>query len=64
MNNSVFGKTMENVKNIIDLRLTTDPKMAVKQFSTLNFKTAKYIDGLYMIEKYKTKVVMSKPIYV
>jgi hypothetical protein len=30
----------------------------------LNFKTAKYIDGLYMIEKYKTKVVMSKPIYV
>ena len=30
----------------------------------LNFKTAKYLEGLYMIEKYKTKVVMSQPIYV
>ena len=30
----------------------------------LNFKTAKYLEGLYMIAKYKTKVVMSKPTYV
>ena len=43
MNNSVFGKTIENLKNRIDLILTTDPKMAVKQFSMLNFKTAKYL---------------------
>ena len=64
MNNSVFGKTMENVKHRIDLRLTTDPTMAVKQCSMLNFKTAKYLEGLYMIEKYKTKLVMNKPIYV
>jgi hypothetical protein len=55
---------MENVKHRIDSRLTTDPNMAIKQFSMLNFKTAKYLDGLYMVEQYKTKVVMSKPIYV
>ena len=53
MNNSVFGNTVENVKHRIDLRLTTDPKLAIKQFSMLNFKTAKYAEGLYMIEKYK-----------
>ena len=64
MNNSVFGNTVGNVKHRIDLRLTTDPKLAIKQFSMLNFKTAKYAEGLYMIEKYKTNVIMSKPIYV
>ena len=64
MNTSVFGKTMENVKHIIDWRLTTDPNMAVKQFWMLNFKTAKFLEGVYMIEQYKTNVRMSKPIYV
>ena len=30
----------------------------------LNFKTANYLEGLYMIDKCRTKVVMSKQIYV
>ena len=38
--------------------------MAIKQFSLLNFKTANYLEGLYMIEKYKTKDVMYKLLYV
>ena len=29
---SGFGKTMDNVNHRIDSRLTTDPKLAVKQF--------------------------------
>ena len=64
MNYSVFGKTMENVKHRIDLILTTDTKMPIQHFSMLNFITAKNLKGLCMIEKYNTKVVMSKPIYV
>ena len=61
MNNSVFGETMEHVKHRIDLRLTTDPNMALKQFPMLNFNNkAKYPYGLYKIENYKTKVVLLK----
>ena len=40
MHNSVLGKTMANVNHRIDSRLTTDPKMAIKQFSMLNFKNS------------------------
>ena len=53
MHNSVLGKTMANVNHRIDSRLTTDPKMATKQFSMLNFKNSKYLNDLYMMDKYK-----------
>jgi hypothetical protein len=40
MNNSVYGKTMENVKNRMQLHMTTNNDNAVKWFSKLNFKDA------------------------
>ena len=64
MNNAVFGKTMENVQNRIDLKLTTDNKYAIKYFSKLNFKDSKYIKGLHLIEMFRTEIVYNKPIYV
>ena len=47
MNNAVFGKTMENVRNRICLHLTTNPDNAIKWFSKLNFKTCKKNDNLH-----------------
>ena len=64
MNNAVFGKTMENVKNRINLHLTTDETNAVKWFSKINFKSSKNFDNLHLIEMYKQEIVYDKPIYV
>ena len=37
MNNSVFGKTMENIKNRVDIRLKTDGKSAEKLAAKPNY---------------------------
>ena len=63
VNNSVFGKTMENVKNRMSLHLTTDNDNAIKWFSKVNLKDCKYHHGLYMIEMFKQEIVDDKPIY-
>jgi hypothetical protein len=64
MNNAVFGKTMENVKNRINLHLTTDDDNAIKWFSKINFKGSKNFDNLHLIEMYKQEIIYDKPIYV
>jgi len=64
MNNSVFGKTMENARNRQNAHLTVDRENAIKWFSKLEFKDATYVDGLYLIQTHKTNVVYDKPVYV
>ena len=64
MNNSVFGKTMENVKNRIDLRLAVDEKKIRKLQTKLQFKQSKEIDGLHLIEMYRKEAIYDKPIYI
>ena len=64
MNNSVFGKTMENVKNRVDIKLTTDDNEAIKYFSQLHFKESKCINGLYLMQTYRKEICYDKPIYV
>jgi len=46
MNNSVFGKTMEQVRNRMNLHLTTDHDNAIKWFSKPEFKNNTHANGL------------------
>jgi hypothetical protein len=65
MNNSVFGKTMENVAKHIDVKLMTNEKKFVKQCSMPNFKDFRiFSEGLAAIEMNKTQVVYNKPMIV
>ena len=58
-NNSVFGKTMENVKNRMELILTSENEKAIKLFSKFDLKDSRFCDGLNMIEMYKRKSYMT-----
>ena len=65
MNNSVFGKTMENVRNHRDIKLVTTDKKRSKLVSEPNYHTMNYIsENLSIIEMKRTKVKMNKPIYL
>ena len=65
MNNSVFGKTMENVPNHRDIKLVTKNQKRNKLVSEPNYHTSKHFsEDLMAIEMRKTKVVMSEPVYL
>ena len=65
MNNSVFGKTMENIRKHRDIKLVTTDKKRSKLVSEPNCHTINYIlEDLSIIEMNKTKVKMNKPIYL
>ena len=56
MNNSVFGKTMKNVRKQIDIKLVTTDKRKSQFASEPNYHTTKYIsEYLIAIEMKKTK---------
>ena len=65
MNNSVLGKTMENVRKYRDIKLVTTEKGRVKLVSETSYHTTKHFsDNLLAIEMKKTKVKMNKPLYL
>ena len=65
MNNSVFGKTIDNVRNYRDIKLVTTDKQRNKFASEPNYHTTKYIsEDLVIMEMKKTEVKMNKPIYL
>ena len=65
MNNSVFGKTMENVRNHRDIKLVTSEKRRKRLISEPNYHSCKtFSDHLMAIEMKKTRVKVNKPLYL
>ena len=65
MNNSVFGKTMENIRNRVDIRLVTNEKDAKKLISKPNYQHRTiFCENLAAIHMKKTKLVFDKPVYL
>lgn len=69
MVNSVFGKTMENVRKRIDFHLVMDEKKMRKLVSKPNYRGRVFFGededaGLVGVHMKKTKVRLDKPIYV
>ena len=65
MNNSVFGKTMENVRKHRDIKLVTTDEKRNKLVSEPNDHTTKRFSKKFLaIKMKKTKVKMNKPVYL
>ena len=65
MNNSVFRKTIENVRKHSGIKLVTTDKRRNQLVSEPNYHTTKYFsENLLAIEMKKIKVKMNKPIYL
>ena len=65
MSNSVFGKTMENIRNHRYIKLVTTGEKRNKLVSEPNYHATKHFsENLLAIEMKKTKVKMNKPVYL
>ena len=65
MNNSVFGKTMENVRKHRDIKLVTTDKRRNRLVSEPNYHATKWFSkNLLATEMKKIKVKMNKPVYL
>ena len=65
MNNSAFGKTMENARNHRDIKLVTSEKRRKRLVSELNCHSCKkFSDHLMAIKTKKTTVKVNKPLYL
>ena len=65
MNNALFGKTMENVRKLRDIKLVTTNKRRNQLVSEPNYhKTKWFSENLLAIEMKKTKLKINKPVYL
>ena len=65
MNNSVFGKTLENIRNRVDILLITSDKFAQKLAAKPNYDRCTIFDeNLIAVHMKKTKLYFNKPVYL
>ena len=65
MNNSVFGKTIENIENRVDMKLVCDRKKAKKLVAKPNYDHRTIIDeNLIAIYMKRKTVFYNKPVYL
>ena len=66
MNNSVFGKTMENIRNRVDVKLVNTKEKLRKLVAKPNLKSPPKIfsENLVSVHMKKTSLTMNKPVYL
>ena len=65
MNNSVFGKTMENLRKRVDVKLVTDPEKFKQMVSKPTYVSSKiFNENLIAVHKIKETLTLNRPAYV
>ena len=65
MNNSVFGKTMGNIRNRVNVKLVNTKEKLKKLVAKPNFKSQKiFSENLVSVHMKKTSLTMNKPVYL
>ena len=65
MNNSVYGKTMENIRKRVDVRLVTNEKKLLKWTSRPTYVSCKiFNEDLVAVHKIKETLTLNRPAYV
>ena len=65
MNNSVFGKTMENIRNRVNIKLVDTGEQFKKLTAKPNYESRKiFNENLVSVHMKKTSLTMNKPVYL
>ena len=65
MNNSVFGKTMENIRDRKDMKLVTSEQKYQKFAMEPNFKDGyPFLKDSFAVEMGRTKIKVNRPVYL
>jgi len=63
--NATFGKTMENIKNRVNVRLIDDPDRLIKATSSISFRQSEIVNPeLVMVRGARPQIKLNKPIAV